>query len=475
MKKIGLIATFFLFLAFTTSVIAQKNVVLEVPSDVSVFAGESSSIDLTIINNQSVPDRFSISVFPSFWEKVAVSPEKGFVEIGARSNSTVKIHFSALPEAEESAQRFSITVTSITNANITEMKSILVFVQKKSPVYISNFSLNKVVFNPEETLVIKVELTNTISKASEKYNLETTIEKNGEIIKKFENTITSVPAKSSETISNNYYIEKYSSPGKYSVNSILKDITGKIVDRKSADFTINAIYKLPEKYTEKTRSIGILSATVTIKVKNDGNVPSPEFNITESIPSFAEKLFRPETTPNFVNKINNMISYTWSISSLKPGEEIVIKYQFILWHVWITLLALAAVVFIIIKVTLTPKIIKKYRYTYEKDIAISLEVRNRGFGEIRDVLIKDVVPSVTQLVEKFETLKPKARKIARGIELTWRFDSLKPREERVLTYRIRPAVGIIGTLKLPAATMEYVDRKKTKKTVSSGTLVVKPK
>jgi hypothetical protein len=473
-KKISLILTFLLSLTFVTSVIAQKSIVVEMPSDVSVFAGEIATINLTIINNQTIGDIFSISIFPSYWEKISVSPEKANVEIGPKSNSTVKILFNVLPEAKEGIQVFSITVTSITNTSIADTKTILVSILRKSPVYISNFTLNKQVFNPEETLIIKIELTNTINMPSESYSLETTIEKNGETVEKFKSTIPSIPAKSSEIISNSFTFEKYAPPGNYLIKTILKDSLNKIVDRKSAEVTLSAIYKLPEQYTQKTRSIGILSASITVKVKNEGNIPTPEFYIKESIPAFAENLFKPETKPTSVNKINNIIEYSWLIPSLGPGEEIEIRYQFILWHVWISLLALAFVVIIIFKVTLTPKIIKKYRYTYEKDIAISLEVRNRGFSEIRDVLVRDFVPTVTQLVEKFETLKPKARKTARGMELTWKFDLIKPREERVLTYRIRPTVGIIGTLKLPAAKMEYVE-KGVKKTKSSEILIVKPK
>jgi hypothetical protein len=102
-----------------------------------------------------------------------------------------------------------------------------------------------------------------------------------------------------------------------------------------------------------------------------------------------------------------------------------------------------------------------------------LEVRNRTRHEIKDVLIRDFVPSIATVVEKFDTLRPTLRKVAGGTELVWRLDSIGPLEERVLAYRVKPSVDIIGTLKLPKALMRYTDKEKKVKRVISKNIKIR--
>ena len=68
---------------------------------------------------------------------------------------------------------------------------------------------------------------------------------------------------------------------------------------------------------------------------------------------------------------------------------------------------------------------------------------------------RDVIPSNFSIVSKFETVKPVIRKIARGIELVWRVGSLKPHEERVLHYTLKPTEEEIPRrTSLPSAIMK---------------------
>lgn len=466
-----------MFLILVIPVIAQQNIEL-LPStkEITVLSGETGTIDLTIKNNLNKKDTFSISIFPSFWKGISAFPEKNTVSIEAKSNSSVKIYFSTLLETEESIQIFSVSLISVTDTNISSTIDIQVRVQKKSPIFITDLTLSKSALDPEETLTINIEVTNVANLASEPHRLKTSIEKDGKLIKEFENLIPTVQAKSSKIISINYTFGKYVSTGKYSVNSVLQDSLNKTVDKRSAEFKINAMFKLPTEYTEKTRSIGIFSISVKIRIKNEGNVPTPEFYIMESIPSFAKSFFKPEISPTFVNKTDNRIIYGWFFSPLDPDQEVIINYRFDLLPVCIAVIFIIIVVYILFSITLKPLIIKKHKYVKaEKEISISLDVKNRCMSEIKDVTIKDFVPPLVQLVEKFDTLRPKTKKIRHGVELTWKFDSLKPREERVLTYRIKPAVEVIGTLKLSSTTLTYVDRKGVKRSVKSRILLIKPK
>ena len=72
-----------------------------------------------------------------------------------------------------------------------------------------------------------------------------------------------------------------------------------------------------------------------------------------------------------------------------------------------------------------------------------------------NLVVRDFVPAIATVVKKFDTLAPKIKRKAMGTELTWRIKQLKPKEERILTYRIKPVIEFIGKLKLPKAYLIY--------------------
>lgn len=148
-----------------------------------------------------------------------------------------------------------------------------------------------------------------------------------------------------------------------------------------------------------------------------------------------------------------------------------------MWKIWVTLFVLIAAGYFSMKFFYTPKIIKKHRHrgpiTKEKEILVSLEVKNRTIHEVKEVLIRDIVLSIAKVVEKFDTLKPMMRQTSVGTELRWKIDSLKPGEERLITYRIKPIVETAQSLDLPKAHARYMDRKKIKRIIASKSVLVK--
>lgn len=482
MKKIKLlIFTIFSFLLILSLSSAQKLVSLTLSStDITVYTGLTQSVEITIENKQNIFDTFSVSVFPSYIFGISATLDAYAVSIPANSKTTIKLYFSSIIDAPEIAVIFNVSVISTTDSGIRDSRTILLRTIKTIPVYISDIKLSKYALNPEEILTIETQITNIGNLPSDEYVLQTNIKKDGEMIKRFDDTIVNIPGKSTKFVRNDYKIEKYQSPGNYTIEVILKDKLNKVISTKTINFEVNAIAKLPTEYTEKTTSFGFLSVTVTIKIKNEGNAPSGSFYVSESIPSFAKGVFDPEIEPTLVNQTNGRVIYSWLVPSLAPGQEMKIKYQFILWHIWIAIVIIGIIVYLVLLVEYTPSIIKKHKHfgpiVKEKEIQIFLDVRNRTLHEIKDVYVRDFVPSIAKLVEKFETLKPSlVRTTERGTEIIWKFDSLKPKEERVITYRIKPTVDITGTLKLPAAVIRYTDRKKEKKSTVSKGIIISPK
>jgi len=268
---------------------------------------------------------------------------------------------------------------------------------------------------------------------------------------------------------------------KYALNpeeKLIIDVKVTNVDKKASEEN-NAIYKLPTDYTKKTTKIGFLTLTTTIVIKNEGNIESPSFFVTETLPSVARDLFISSIQPTYVNESNGRVIYSWLVPSLKPGQSIAITYQINLLGVWVVILIIALAIYFVFEYSFRPTIVKSHKHfgpiTREREIPIVLELKNKSRKEIKNIVVKDTVPAILRVVNKFQTVKPKIKKIKTGVELVWRFSSLKPREERILSYNVKPIIDIVGSIKLPKAEITYTDKNKKRKVAHSKRLIVNPR
>ncbi len=458
------------FILISPAILADDrlDVSLDKP-DIFIYSGETQTIEVTAANNQDKSGTFSIFVVPSFQSKISSFPETaadGFV-LDAKSSKTFKMYFSVLPEAEETAipSLFSVFAVS-TDREVSANQTVRVSVLRTSPVYLSDLRANKNSFNPEETLEIKNLITNTAKGPSDNYRLQITLKKGSILIKDFDETVSGIGGKTSDTIIKSYTFERYAEPGFYKVDVNLKNSLGTLISVKSFDIKVNEFNKTT---TQASSDFRLLAVDKTIKVNNIGNVPSSVV-LKEFIPTFAKDWVITESNPTSIETVGNSVVYEW-VRTIGPGEEVVIKYQFNLWNVWLVMLIILLVVYYAFKFVFTPSITKVVRVhgalTKGKEVIVTLEVRNRSLNELKDITVIDVVPQITQLVQQFDTLKPKLRKTAEGTALSWKLASLNATEERVINYRIKPTVDVIGSLELPSATMGYHDKRRVRKFVVS--------
>ncbi len=467
MKK--LIFFIFLILFLSTPVFSQEVIA---PTDITCYTGETK-IEILIRNNQNFQDDFLISVFPQNIENVRITSENYFVSIPPNSEKVVNIFISVPPCIKEFSSTFSINVKSMrTNAII--QKSVYLNVKGKV-VCLTSLIIDKKEVNPEETVSIEISFTNPSEEVSPPIFIRTFIKDPSQnIVKTFEERIEKVDAKQTKKVLYTYRIGKYEKPGSYGISVFLLDNLNREIDYLKSSFYVNPTYtNIPEKTTQ----LNILSSTVIIKVKNDGNSPTPPFYISESLPAFASFFFQPEKKPDKVETVGNSVIYYWLIETIRPGEEIAITYRVSLLNVWLLSLALIFLGYVGYKFAFTPIVVKKSSYVGklepEREITVSIEVKNRSRHVLEDVKIRDFVPSILKLSEKFDTLKPKVKKTSGGVYLFWELNLLKPGEERILTYRVRPALEIGGVLNLPKAVMSYLDKKKIKKVSLSKTISLK--
>jgi hypothetical protein len=467
----------FLFIA---SPVLANGVELTLPTTSIVgYGGETSSIDLTIKNNLIVPDTFTITIFPPSYLNVTTNLEKSSVWVNASSTQSIKLYFDMPMDVEEMMLPFKISVKSATDGSISDEQDFLLRTVRKTDVYIDKINPpENSRYDPEQVVNIEVKVRNVGVNTLGKFDIETTVSKSGSVLKTYDYTIGTILPKSFEMVYDNYTIGKYDEPGIYVIQSTLGNSEGKIISSKITTFNVSAAYKLPSEYTTRNSLYTFLFITTTITVKNEGNINTPSFYINESIPWIGKVLFSPQIEPNSISKsADGRTVYSWLIPTLDPGKQITIKYSYGLWKIWLTILVVGGGIYIGIKFFYSPTIIKTHRHrgpiTKEKEMMVSLDVKNRSRHEVKDVQVRDIVPSIAKVVEKFDTLKPIMRQTSVGTEMRWKIDVLKPGEERLITYRIKPVVDVAEKIDLPKAHARYVDRKKMKRIIASKSVLIK--
>ncbi len=242
-------------------------------------------------------------------------------------------------------------------------------------------------------------------------------------------------------------------PGDYTVEAKLIDVEGRMMYEESASFKIpfieNIIY-------DKDISSTIFGSIVTVTATNNGNSVS-EADLRSVNPQTWYSIYSgPSPTGMAIAD-----HYYWKVS-LEPNESKTITYSEIYWPTYVIILFIVAIIGLAYWQSTAfnfTKIIHGGRRTKTgKNISVSLHLKSKK-KEIDKAVIKDVVPSGYSIVDKFETVKPVIRKIAKGVELNWKVGKLKPHEERVLHYTIKPTAEA-KTKRLPSASAKALQKKK---------------
>jgi len=463
------------FVFIISNVMADGEVAVEMsPSDITINTTETDSVNIVIKNNQASSDTFSLTVWPATtWAGITPNLEKSNVKVSGDSEENVKLYFTVSSDADEIITTFLVTAKSTSNSDIIDSSEVDVRVMRKTSVYVSSVVLDEYVIDQEGCVNMTVDVANSGS-SSGPYRLTTKIRKGLDILEEYTNEIDVVDGNSIETVSNFYCFDKYAEAGTYTISSVLKTPLNRQLASKSTTLRISENSNI---VVDKSVSYNLFAQVKTITITNEGNVEEKDLAVTETVSNFVDNLFYPMDQPSSSSEENNKVVYSWNIDSISPGEEVVIQYEIRYVSIWFSGLVILIVVSLAFSYVYTPRIRKKFTLIGSlkkgKEIPVLIEIKNSTVHEIKNVEVVDMVPPIAKLVEKYDTLKPNTKKKSSGVELTWKINSLKPLEERVLTYRIKPNVDIIGSMRLPKVEMDYVNNKKEKKSVSSNPVEIK--
>jgi len=243
-------------------------------------------------------------------------------------------------------------------------------------------------------------------------------------------------------------------PGDYVVEAKIVDSVGNNLYADSASFKIPAIENI---IYDKQVSSSPFGSMITVTATNMGNVVSFADLKSTSPKSWYSIYSGPSPTGMAIGDY-----YSWRVS-LDPKQSTNISYSEVYWPTYaVIIFAILVAVFIYWQstaFTFTKNVMSGKNIKGGKEISVSLDIRNKR-RDIDKAVIRDVVPSDFSIVSKFDTVKPLIRKIPKGIELNWKVGELKPHEERVLHYTIKPSTEVVRRSSLPSAAVKALRNKR---------------
>lgn len=471
--EILLASVVFSMLLFSSISLAKVSMYVN-NSNFIINSSSTQTVEITV-QNTGAQDRFSVRVFPPFIQsgngQVTASLDKSVAVIDQNQNATFELTFSAQPcVADYVSNIFTATASSLTNANDQSNASIQVTTLRSFPVCIARSQLSNDILVPGQKLTVTVAIDNPSDLASSSFDLTTNIRNSSGLVTlpPSTNHVDIIQPHSTKIITNSFTIPQTIGYGRFSVELVLQSAqTG-----QSSETLSFVVQQFENPITQKNIQYGLLTENIFLKIRNDGN-SVVNATTSEIIPTFMRSFVSFVDKPDAEQTVGNNFVYTWIFYNLQPGEEKTVEYQINLWQM--VLLGVIVVIAVAYAFTyvFTIRIIKKHRLfgplAGTKEILITLEARNRTAHPIHDVYVRDFLPAFATVVEKFETVKPTVRKALGGTELVWKLGTLRSMDERVLTYRIKPTMQILGEIKLPKAIIGYSGRnKELKKTVSKS-------
>ncbi len=305
--------------------------------------------------------------------------------------------------------------------------------------------------NPVETTKIPVEVTSNLE-GFETYSSEMEIKKGVNV---YTIDYLTIPE---EAVLGNY---TFSINLKFSEQTIISDSVYQEVSGFSA-------CKLIETWEDST----IFGKHYKGTVQNIGTEETTCFFYTP-MSSLEQLLIKEGTEGYFFDGPKIM----WELS-LESGEETTVEYRVS----YVPLIILPFVAFGVLAVLwyVTRKMwVKKELVDYKRhagfmDLKIQLRLKNLTNEEMMDVKVFDPIPSFIKEIRDYGTVPGSVKKKDGKKVVAWEIDNLKPKEERVFSYKIRTSIEVLGDINFPPTLVEFTD-KKGKDKESSNILTISVK
>jgi hypothetical protein len=456
-----------IFLLVVPIVFGQTQVSTSVIQN-EIAVGEIAKYSLTLRNSFGTQQRYSIYSFQSGqgWNVEPSPLSDKIVVLGPGETRKVVMTAEPLEDFPPGIYNMPFTVENVDEGERFPLV-MKVYLSPEKPVdYLPSIKVEIDLdekIKPTEAVSVKLEIENR-----NPLNLMGMgVKIRSDVAEFAKEAIVDLPPLEKKTVGFTIIPDKFQQPKDYTLFFVFSH-NGR--DFKVIEKKIEVLTLLPSFEKEEVVETVFLKNFVQLNVVNKGNVKNTQ---EVKVPiSFWEAIF---TEGGDIRAIDGERYIIWELElGANKSETLnyVTDYRILLY------LAILAMIFLgfYLKVR-SPVMLSKKAVTTRSDeegalseIKITLEVRNKTKKVLHNVIIEDVVPAIANVQESLElgTLKPQEIKHTKqGTRVKWALAELDLLEHRLITYKVRAKLNILGVFKLPRATVTFAKGKRKKKAYSN--------
>ena len=465
---------FFVVLLVSSSLVwaADPDFTVELePVNSTIKADQVAEFDLIIRNNLDSEESFRVYTQDYSWD-VGTKPIRNplHVDVEPESNKTTRLYVDPLHSYDIGVYDVSVHVASLTSGYTFE-DSARVSIHSSEreeyvPTVLAEIDMDDEI-DPREKIPIKIHLNNRNILDFE--NITILLESNtinDEIIHHLD-------PKESKIVEITEEIDPLTIPQKETLQVTILSGEEVIAGPIQQDFAV-------QEYLEKKQTIVSKGWFRTEKkISITSNNPNYQGKVDIKLGSF-EKIFTSSVPEAREVKIKEQQYLVWPISL--QGNSMTIRivhdYRIILYGL-ISLVIIALIIYY----SRTPILVDKTLANIDKKEGgistanIMLTVKNRSKKPIKDVHIVDKIPNIADIEKEVSigTLQPTKilRHEKKGSIVRWVLDDLDAGEERVIRYKIRSKLTILGGFRLSPAVAKFRVRDK-ERIAKSNPLSINP-
>lgn len=470
MLKDKLIILFLVVLSLT--VVSVNSLPLE--SDISVtlnatnsviFEDEVAEYDLFIRNNATFEETF-VAPYTSDADWI-ITADPAVTKIAPKTTQKYKLYVD--PKTTVSPGQYGVTLNVKSLLTDDIVKSLfLIFVKPLNPLpqgYRASIALNVEMpteIDPRSQVPISIYLRNRNAKEFDNLTILLT----SKLINKNETDKFSALEEKTEKFI--FKLSSYETPQQDQL--IVNLIDGEeIVNTVKVPFRIIPYSEIKE---QKTITDKFLKKVTKITIKNEGNIRNVDpyqYDI-----GFFENIVT-KTTPDSIMVKDDKRHLSFSVS-LDPGQSttftITTNYRYVLYTI------LLIIAFIIMYYQFRSSVISRREVITNEpahdgvsEFKVRLIIRNRSQKPVENCKIIESVPSLASLIKEstLGTIEPTKiiKHDKRGTIIRWDINYLEPLEERIITYKIKSKLNIVGSLTLPETKIKYENVRGTERVTYS--------
>ncbi len=438
----------------------------------------TAKFKVIVENDMDITDTFRIYSGDYKWDMLTdpLSDYYSGFTIGPNSNKELKLFLN--PYDSLYPGRFGVSV-NVKSENTGVIRHLFLPVDIKSPygddigeyipvvIITGDINGNNYV-NPKETSKITLKLDNRNSR-----NISSaTIDISNDF---YEKTIqTNILPLEKKYVDFNFDVDPKLAPGDYNFDVVLS-FNNKTVE--DADFAFSV---LP--YSSIVRDDSVKHSWFkydkTINIVNEGNIKNTD-SIKVEISSIKSFFTKSEPKAEIV-KENGAKYLVWDYQLIPYGDinlKYTVNYRPLLYFI------LAVIASIILYYLLrSPVVVKKQSINIKmydgglSEMKILIHVKNRTPKNYSDIVLGERVPNIASYIptESMGNIMPSKvlKHDQKGTILKWNLETLDPFEERIIIYKVKSKLTILGRFIIPSTVVKFKDDMDSEYVVHSNKLKI---